>query len=193
MDPLADLKLEPADYEEYETSQSVFVEDLGGDQPEADPGGDVGGGQGAQAGGSESAGGVEGEQAEQQPPSLPVPAQFIPGHGGKPLLVNPFNYFYVKNTPDKYDPAKQHYRCQKQRNPDIKCPGTATTKEVNGQMLLIKLNEKHNHPSSFNQVKEKQFAIPVTCKRGIFSGDKETSYGRGACLTKPNRLVQISH
>ena len=43
MDPLADLKMEPADYEEYDTSQSVFVEDLGGDQPEADPGGDVGG------------------------------------------------------------------------------------------------------------------------------------------------------
>ena len=64
MDPLADLKLEPADYEEYDTSQSVFLEDLGGDQPEADPGGDEGGGQGAQAGGSESAGGVEGEQAE---------------------------------------------------------------------------------------------------------------------------------
>ena len=26
MDPLADLKLEPADYEEYDTSQSVFVQ-----------------------------------------------------------------------------------------------------------------------------------------------------------------------
>ena len=53
MDPLADLKMEPADYEEYDTSQSVFVEDLGGDQPEADPGVDVGRRQGAQAGGSE--------------------------------------------------------------------------------------------------------------------------------------------
>ena len=53
MDPLADLKQEPADYEEYDTSQSMFLEDLGGDQPEADPGGDIGGGQGAQAGGSE--------------------------------------------------------------------------------------------------------------------------------------------
>ena len=47
MDPLADFKMEPADYEEYDTSQSVFVEDLGGDQLEADPGCDVGGRQGA--------------------------------------------------------------------------------------------------------------------------------------------------
>ena len=83
MDPLADLKLEPADYEEYDTSQSVFVEDLGGDQPEADPGGDVGGGQGAQAGGSEGEGGVEGERVEGQPLPLPVPAQVKPFTKGR--------------------------------------------------------------------------------------------------------------
>ena len=83
MDPLADLKMEPADYEEYDTSQSVFVEDLGGDQPEADPGGDVGRRQGAQAGGSESAGGVEGELVEGQPPPLPVTAQVKPFTKGR--------------------------------------------------------------------------------------------------------------
>ena len=83
MDPLADLKLEPADYEEYDTSQSVFVEALGGDQPEADPGGDVGARQGAQAGGNESAGGVKGERVEGQPPPLPVPAQVKPFTKGR--------------------------------------------------------------------------------------------------------------
>ena len=84
MDPLAELKLEPADYEEYETSQSVFVEDLGGDQPEADPGGDVGIKQGAQqAGGNESAGGVKAERVEGQPPPLPVTAQVKPFTKGR--------------------------------------------------------------------------------------------------------------
>ena len=71
------------------------------------------------------------------------------GHGGKPLLVDQFNHFYVKNTSNKYDPAKQHYRCQKQRTPELKCPGTATTKDFDGQ-TLIRLNERHNHPSNFN-------------------------------------------
>ena len=63
MDPLAHLKLEPADYEEYDMTESVFVEDLG-DHPEADLGGDEGGAQGAQAGVSEYGGVVEGEQVE---------------------------------------------------------------------------------------------------------------------------------
>ena len=71
------------------------------------------------------------------------------GHGGKPLLVDQFNHFYVKNTPNKYDPVKQHFLCQKQRTPELKCPGTATTRKVDGQML-IRLNESYNHHSNFD-------------------------------------------
>ena len=57
---------------------------------------------------------VEDQQAEEagevEPPMEPVPARFVGGHGGKQLLVDQFNHFYVKNTKDRHNPAKFHYR-----------------------------------------------------------------------------------
>ena len=55
--------------------------------------------------------------------------------GNKKTSCKAVDIFYRGG--DKYDPTKQHYRCQKQRTPELKCPGTATTKEVDGQMLII--------------------------------------------------------
>ena len=55
--------------------------------------------------------------------------------GNKKTSCKAMDIFYRGG--DKYDPTKQHYCCQKQRTPELKCPGTATTKEVDGQMLII--------------------------------------------------------
>ena len=50
------------------------------------------------------------EGAEVEVAMEPVPARFITGYGGKPLLVDHCNHFYVKNTKDRHNPAKFHYR-----------------------------------------------------------------------------------
>ena len=70
----------------------------------------------------------------------------MPGHGGRDLLVCPSNFFYIKNTTSKINKNKMYWRCKKQRDPDLKCPGTATTKEENGKVTIVSVNNKHNHP-----------------------------------------------